>query len=117
MQDSMEWTFLGNAALRWAVAATVFLVSWMVARVALKLVLLRLQSIARRTRTGIDDLVAELLRKTKTLFVLLVAFWAGSETLALPETLDRGIELVMVVGILVQAAFWGTGIVGYLIDR
>jgi small-conductance mechanosensitive channel len=117
MQSSLEWTFLGNPPLRWGVAAFVFLLSLVLVRGALKLVLLRVESLSRRTHTDIDDLLAQLLRETKTLFVLLVAFWAGSETLALPAALDAGIERLLVIGILVQAAFWGTGVVGYLIER
>jgi small-conductance mechanosensitive channel len=117
MQDSVDWTFLGNTPLRWGLAAVVFLLSVMAARLAVRLMLLRIESLARRTSSGIDDLIAQLLGKTRTLFVLLVAFWAGSETLVLSEALDGGIERVLVIGILVQAAFWGTGVVGYLIER
>jgi small-conductance mechanosensitive channel len=117
MWDSMDSAFLGNLPARWALAALVLLLTWTAARLAIKVVLHRLESLARRTETGIDDLLAEMLRKTRTLFILLVAGWAASETLALPAALDRGIELVLVVGILVQAAFWGTGIVGYLIEE
>jgi small-conductance mechanosensitive channel len=117
MQSSMEWTFVGNTGLRWGLATAVFFLSAALVRLAVKLVLYRIESLARRTRTDIDDLLAQLLRTTRTLFVLLVAFWAGSEMLSLPETLDSGIERVLVIGILVQAAYWGTGVAGYLIDK
>ena len=117
MQNPMDWTFLGNGPVQWAVAAAVFVLSAMAARLAVKVVLARVTSLASRTHTGINDLLAEMLRKTRTLFVLLIAFWLGFETLTLPESLDQGIETVLLIGILIQVAFWGTGIVGYLIEQ
>jgi small-conductance mechanosensitive channel len=113
----MDWAFLDNTPASWAVAAVVFVLTWMVAHLAIKVVLYQLESLAHRTHTGVDDLLAQMLRKTRTMFVLLVAFWVASETLVLAEALDRGMELVLVVGLLIQAAFWGTGIVSYLIER
>jgi small-conductance mechanosensitive channel len=115
--DETQWTLLGNGPLRWGAAAALFVLGALAGRLAVRLALLRIESLARRTRTDLDDLVAQLLRKTRTLFVLLVAFWVASESLELTDQLERGIESVVVIGLLVQAAFWGSGVVAHLIDR
>jgi small-conductance mechanosensitive channel len=47
----------------------------------------------------------------------MVAFWLATETLTLPDALDRGIEATLVIALLIQAAFWGTGVTGYMVDR
>jgi hypothetical protein len=87
-----EWTVLGNDPLRWGLAALVFLLSALTARTALRISLHRMESPAQRTHNGIDDLVAQTLQQTKTPFLLLLAFWLGSQVLALPASVDQGID-------------------------
>jgi len=110
-------SFFGNSLAQWATAAAIavgaMLLFWAVGR----LILRRLESVASRTRTDVDDLVAELLAKTKLLFVLLVGIWAGSRALTLSPTVDEWIREILVVGLLLQAAFWSTGVVNYFIER
>lgn len=96
-----------------AIALGAMILFWAVGR----LVLQRLGSLASRTSTNVDDLVAELLAKTKFLFVLLVGVWAGSRPLELSDGVDRWIGEILVVGLLLQAAFWTTGVVNHFMDR
>ena len=117
MQPSTDWTVLGNDPARWGLALLVFVLSALAARAALRVAILRIESLAQRTHNNIDDLLARSLRQTKTLFLLLVAFWLGSEVLTLTDSLDYGIERLLVVAALVQTAFWGTAVVGALIQR
>ncbi len=110
-------TFYGNTVGTWLTAAAVgagaMLLFWAMGR----LVLHRLESLSRRTATDVDDLVTELLAKTKTLFVLLVGIWAGSLILELSATIDRWIREILIVGLLLQGAFWATGAVNYVIEK
>ena len=110
-------SYYGNTATEWALALAVFAAAAVGLRLVARVALRRMEQFAERTRTDLDDLVAELLRKTRTLFVLLVAFWLASETLALPDALDDDIEAVLVIGLLLQGAFWGSGVVTYLLHR
>jgi len=59
------------------------------------IILKRLKAIASKTETDIDDLIGQLLDKTKFLFVALLA--------------------VLVLGFLAQSAFWANGIVNYML--
>ncbi len=110
-------TFYENTLGGWVLALAVFVLAAAGLRLLARLTLARMESFAKATRTDLDDLVAELLRKTRTLFVLLVAFWAASATLVLPPVLHARIRAILVVGFLLQAGFWGTGVVNYLIAR
>lgn len=110
-------SFYGNSVVEWAaalvVAAGSMILIWAVGRLMLR----RLTALAGRTTTDVDDLVAELLAKTKFLFVLLVGIWAGSRTLSLSPTVTGWITEILVVGLLLQGAFWATGVVNYLLDK
>ena len=110
-------SFWGNSLIQWISAALVavgaMLLFWAVGR----LVLRRLESLSSRTLTGVDDLVAELFKKTKLVFVLLVGVWAGSHILALSAEVDHWIREILVVGLLLQGALWTTGILTHFIGR
>ena len=71
----------------------------------------RLKAIASRTETDVDDLVTELLEKTKFMFVALVALYAASLTLTLPSNIGALLSTILVLGLLVQGEFWANGIV------
>lgn len=113
----MNGTYWGNPPGRWlaAVAAAIGAMGllWLLGRVAVE----RFRALSRQTVTDVDDLAAELLAKTKFLFVLLVGLWAGGRVLDLPESVDRWMGELLVVGLLLQAALWTTGALNHLIER
>ncbi|HZD05814.1 MAG TPA: hypothetical protein VE173_12885, partial [Longimicrobiales bacterium] len=119
MQDllSLERVVYGNTVLAWLTAVGIAVAATLVLRIVFRVLLRRIQSFAGRTATDVDDLVAELLEKTRTLFILLIALWAGSRTLELEGWLDAVLRGVLVVGLLLQGGFWGMGVIGYLVKR
>ena len=114
------WDFLSNplqdnTAQDWLVAAVVVVVVTVVLRAVIGIGLKRLKSIASKTETDIDDLVTQLLEKTKFVFVALVALYAGALSLTLPPEVDDILSTILVLGFLVQGAFWANGIVNYML--
>jgi len=109
--------FYGNSVAAWLAAAGICLLAmaglWLGGRLALN----RLEALARRTATDLDDLVATLLQRTKFLFVLLVGVWAGSLSLTLSPTVSSWIRSILVVGFLLQAALWASGVLNHFLDR
>jgi len=108
---------LGVTTERWLWAAGVLVVTYAMVRFAFKLIAAYGRRLAARTRTDIDDLIAELLHKTGALFVLLIAVWAGSRPLDLPAGLAQALTRLLTFGVIVQGGFWVTGVVQYLIAR
>ena len=114
------WEFLSNpfednTIQDWLIAAAVFVVVIVVVRTAIAFVLRRLGAIASKTKTDVDDLVSQLLEKTKFLFVALVALYAGALSLTLPAEIDDLLSTVLVLGLLAQGAFWASGFVNYML--
>lgn len=109
--------FLQNPPAQWATALAAFLVAlgvlWGLSRILIR----RLERVSEGTVTDLDDLVTELLKKTKVLFILLLATWIGSLFIEFPAPADLWVRRFLVVGFLIQAAFWATGVVNYLVER
>ncbi len=117
MPYEIDWTFWGIGAVEWVIALAVFLGAAGAARLAVAVVIARAEAIADRTHTDFDDLVVRTLRSTKTLFLLLVGFWLASETVTVSPGTEQGIEAMLVIGLLVQGAFWTNAALAHLIDR
>jgi hypothetical protein len=88
MWDFLSNPFADNAPQDWLVAAVVFVVVIVVARSVIGIGLKRLRAITSETETDVDDLLAQLLEKTKSVFVALVALYAGAISLTLPAEVD-----------------------------
>ena len=117
--EPLSWSqeIYGNTLAEWGWAALVGVLVMVGVWLGLRLVLARVRAISRRTQTDLDDLVVDLLGRTKLLFVLLVGVWAASVPLALDPLLERWIRAVLVVGLLLQAGFWGTAGINYALER
>jgi small-conductance mechanosensitive channel len=75
------------------------------------------EALTTRTRNDVDDLLAHLLRRTSGLFVLLISLWAASATLSLSAVAEGRMRSLVVIGFALQAAFWGSAVVAFFIDR
>ncbi|MDT8368326.1 MAG: mechanosensitive ion channel family protein [Longimicrobiales bacterium] len=102
-----EWLL----ALAWG-AGTVFAV-----RLVLRIAIGQIRRVAERTQTDLDDLVLELLEKTRFFFYLLVALYAGAQALDLPEGIDATMTAVITAVFFLQLGLWGMGVISYGVAR
>jgi small-conductance mechanosensitive channel len=77
----------------------------------------RARRLAKRTENDIDDLLVELLDKTRTLLIGLVVLWAAARPLDLPAEAEAVLKGILVVGLHLQVGFWGMGVINYLVSR
>ncbi|MFC1660891.1 mechanosensitive ion channel family protein [Gemmatimonadota bacterium] len=108
---------LDNAVSQWLTALGVIVAVILALKIASRILIRRLERLSNSTKTDLDDLLTELLKKTKVLFILLLAVWIGSLYLDFSPEIDIWIRRFLVVGLLVQGAFWGTAFVNYLLER
>jgi small-conductance mechanosensitive channel len=116
MTDFLNSQFLGNTWQDWIIATALVVIVFVLVRTVIGVILKRLKVIASKTETDIDDLVAELLHKTKFLFVALLALYAGSLYLTLSAEVSDFLSTVLVLGFLAQGAFWANGFVNYVLN-
>ena len=115
MWDFLSNPFADNLAQDWLIAAGVFVVVIVMVRTVIRIAVKRLRAIASKTETDVDDLIAQLLERTKFLFVALLALYAGAISLTLPPEVDELLSTILVLGFLAQGALWANGIVNYML--
>ena len=112
----LDEIFLGNHVRDWLVAAGVFVATlgglWLLKR----LVTGRLGTLAERSSSEIDDLIAEMLRTTKPLFLAVVGVFAGSLTLELDPELAMGLRRAAMIAIILQGGIWATSAINFWIE-
>lgn len=117
MMDVLGRQFYGNSLSLWLTALLVAGAASVIFSVLKGILVRRLAARAEKTATDLDDLLVDLLRRTKFYFLLALATYAGSLLLDLPRTPARFISTVLVLATLLQAAVWGNGLIAYVIAR
>jgi small-conductance mechanosensitive channel len=77
----------------------------------------RLTTFAERTKTEIDNLIADLIRRTNLFILLLISLFIGSLILSLPESAGKLIRSITIVAFLLQGAIWGNGLIELWVNR
>lgn len=108
-----QQVLLGNTMRAWLAAAivtvAVFAMLWL-----LKTLLRRhLAQLAARTQTQVDDLLIDLLGRVRPLVLVILAIFAGSLLLKIPDEKQRILQSAAIVALLLQAAFWGNRLITY----
>lgn len=77
----------------------------------------RLERVAARTKSDLDDLLLDLLRSTHFFFFAFLALTAAAQVLELTRRAQRFTSIVAVIALLVQLALWGGRLIGYGVSR
>jgi small-conductance mechanosensitive channel len=102
----LNHVFYGNEIQTWLVALGIAAGSLLVLRLVEAFVIARLQRLTKRTSTVIDDIVIASIRKTKLIYLLIVAIYLGSRALDLPERVHSFGWKTLIVASLLQAGVW-----------
>ncbi|GJG87119.1 hypothetical protein tb265_23000 [Gemmatimonadetes bacterium T265] len=114
VDDVLDALYLGSTLRAWLVAGVIFVVVLAALVVVRRLLIRRLEVIAPRTTTRVDDLALGALRRTRTLFLGIVALGAARGGLPdLPPTIARDVELVARLALYLQMVSWGNGAVAF----
>ncbi|MFQ5689945.1 MAG: mechanosensitive ion channel family protein [Gemmatimonadota bacterium] len=110
-------TIYGNAVSDWLIALGVLVLAlgslWLLKRFVAR----RLAAFARRTKTGVDDLISHMLGRTRLLFLVLIALWAASLTLALPPGMRDVLTRLAVLALLLQGGTWAAAAISFWVER
>lgn len=99
-------TFYGNEVQRWLIALGVTIGTLIALRLVEQVLIARIQRIAKKTHTIIDDVVIGALRKTKLLYLLIVSVFAGSLWVKLEPDVRSVILHVVIVATMIQGGIW-----------
>ena len=107
----------GNSPGRWLSAGTILLAGILLLYVLRRLVMNRLERVALRTTTQVDDFGVDLLKRTRFFFVFAVALQMATSVLVLTTDVRDLISKAVVVAVALQMILWGNGFVTFFIDR
>ncbi len=113
----LSWQFLSNSIQSWGIALLITIFSYIALRFLKRIVVKRLQKIAGRTRTQIDDMIVALLDKTSSFSLLVLAFFFGSLVLSLSQSAHNAWYSVVVVVLLIQTAVWGNALINFWLEN
>jgi small-conductance mechanosensitive channel len=110
-------TFGGNTLAGWAIALSILLVLIVGLRVATRAVARQVRRFSKGTASEIDDLVGDLVDRTNLLFLLVLGASVASYALALSPRAAQGLRILVVCGVLIQAAIWVSAVANHFLTR
>jgi small-conductance mechanosensitive channel len=117
VRDWLETRYFDNTLAQWLIAAGVLVGGTVLLLLLRGMVVRRLQRLAQRTKTDIDDLAVDLIRRTRLYFIVAVCLVAGTLALEVPGAWLRARHVFIVVAVLLQLGVWGTGLITYWVER
>ncbi len=115
--DLLDITFYGNTLKAWLFSSFLVVVLTVAFHHFKKILHRWMRTLSERTETDIDNLIADLMGKTKTVFLFLLALYIGSLFLTLPGKVSSLIKAVVVIAFFIQTALWGNGFMDFWIGR
>ena len=106
-----DLTLYDNSIGRWLWAGAILVASVLLLYVVRRVVMTRFERVARRTATQADDIVLDLLRRTRFFFVLALALQIASYIVVLDGGVRGLLHKAVVVAVAIQAILWGSGLV------
>ena len=106
-----------NSVRQWAIAFAVALAAFLGLLLVRYLLVGRLGAAAKRTSTELDDILVEIVARTRPYFLAAAASVVGSRFLVLPPTTDVYFDAAFALVLLVQCGLWGGAAVDLWIHR
>ena len=106
MLDLLERNYYGNSVGHWALACTIAVALTLMLLFTHRVVAGRLLAYAQSTTNHFDNLLAEIVNDTKSLFLIILAFYIGTQFIELPDKVDRIVNNFAITALLLQAALW-----------
>jgi len=114
----LDQVYLGNSLMKWVIALAAAVAIYLLLTVLRRTVGNRLQRMADRTTTDIDDFIADLIRvRTKKILFLALAVYGAALFLDLPADIGRVIVGAVFILLFFQVGLWGNGMINFLVTR
>jgi small-conductance mechanosensitive channel len=109
--------YFGNTVRAWLVSAGIAVVVYLALVLIKGLVVSRLGKLAARTENDVDDAVVEVIRNTRSFFLIALAVYAGIRGINVHPRLIGPLEKFLELLILFQIGLWASGLVAFLVTK
>ncbi len=112
-----QYELLGNTVRDFATAVVAFFVLYIFLQLFQRIMLGRLQKLAKRTKTDIDDMFISIVRTLKPPFYFFIAFYLALFTLNVALVVQKVINVVLIVWVIYQAIIAIQILINYALKR
>ena len=113
MPDFLDKVIYGASAQRWLLGLGILAGVYVALALVQRFVVRRLERLAGRTETHWDDLAAELVRRTRPVFLFALSVWAATRFVSPTFGASKVMRAAGIIIVLFQAGVWGNGIIGF----
>jgi len=113
----LDMVYLNNSVRDWLIAFAAFLIIFLFFVLLKRKLLRRIVKLVNKTESDFDNFLKEQLNQTRLLVVFFLAIYIGSLFLKLPTKFSDFLGTFTIVVFVLQAAFWGLGLIDFLINR
>ena len=117
LDELLAYRWLGNPVRLWLLAATFVIVATAVLWALKQLAVKRLTAFAKRTPTAFDDVLVDLLSRTRVLLIFVSTMSPAAGVLRLPPDVHNSLRIASIVALLIQLAIWGNAFIAFWSDR
>src|ERR687884_1644924 len=120
VRDVNHWLatrWYGNPVRSWLIALGVLAAVFAALVAARVLGVRRLAALARRTRTEVDDLVVDLLARTRYFFLLTIAVVIAAQAVDLSPRATGDLRTLVILAVLLQIGLWANGVITFWVRR
>jgi small-conductance mechanosensitive channel len=114
---SVKSVYFGNTITAWLISLGIGAVVFLALLLIKRLVVSRLGKLAARTENDFDDAVVEIIRSTRSFFLVAIAIYAAIRGLTIHPRLLGPLEKTLELLILLQIGLWASGLVAFLVQR
>ncbi len=114
--EFLDIVFYNNSIKIWLLALLALIVSFFTLKILISSVKHRLERLAKRTKTQIDDVLLILLNKIISLSIFTISVFVAFLFLDLDATVSRVVISSLVLMLLIQTAIWGNALITFYIS-
>jgi small-conductance mechanosensitive channel len=115
--DFLDKRYFGASVTRWLLALVVLFATYLLLSLLQRWMKHRVGKFAARTATTWDDLLVEIISRTRWFFLVGVSLEVAAILIPANKKADAALRAIMVVTSLLQAGVWGNGIIAFFSDR
>jgi len=115
--DFLDKRFYGASVTKWLFAIVILFATYLLLTLLQRWMKHRVGKFAASTATTWDDLLVELISRTRWFFLVAVSLEIAALLIPANKRADAVLRGVMVIASLLQAGVWGNGIIAFFADR
>jgi len=97
VKEILSYNFIGNSVEEYLIALVVFVLVVLILRTFRSLGIKKLEKIAKRTKTELDDLLIKIIKSIGWMFYIVLALYFSIQFLKITESLERVLYYILLV--------------------